>query len=237
MNRAIFLATVRERINNSGRMVLLGLFVLLGVLEAVQARTGGGAPGHTLVVYLALVLGSGLIGTDVSAGVLHLLFLRPVSRMEYVLSKWLAVSAGCAVVAFLRLALYVGILSLGRSPVDWDAVTQNGLDCLLVSFGVSAVLACFSALGEGYADLRIYLLVFLLGVVLQALGGLRGEPWWDVVARQIYEVLVPRIDLGSALDTTATLILALVSYLSTVSAAVTLAVVAVNRRELSYAAG
>lgn len=237
MNRAIMLATFKERINNPGRMILLGLFALIGVIEAVQARNGGDAPGHILVVYLALVLGSGLIGTDVSSGVLHLLFLRPVTRAEYVWSKWLAVSVGCAAVAITRLVFYVVILSLSHAAIDWDAVMQNGLDCLLIPFGVSAVLACFSALGEGYADLRIYLLMFLLGVVLQSLGGLRGEPGWEAVARQIYEVLVPRVELSSAPGTTIVLLQTVVSYLSTVTAAMALAVVAVNRRELTYAAG
>src|SRR4029079_16239697 len=65
-------------------VVLPVLVELGGIAGPVDPRILGG------VLWNGLLFGAGIIGLEASTGVLQLVFARPVTRAEYVLSRWLA---------------------------------------------------------------------------------------------------------------------------------------------------
>jgi ABC-type transport system involved in multi-copper enzyme maturation permease subunit len=234
VNRTLILAALKDRFTNANRLFILGAFLLIGVLP--QCFSSSQLPGTTLVVWFAIVLGGGLIGSDVSSRVLHLVVARPVTRAEYVISRWFAVGLSCTVVAWLRLGLVCAIFVARGTPVPSNDVVIHLLDSCALAFGVTSVLAFFSALADGYADLRIYLLGWLLVSVLGFVSSVAGSIWLDVAA-QLSCVLLPMLNLKETFGFTVEFLNVVVIYLSTVTGCLALGIVVMNRKELTYAAG
>jgi len=146
------------------RMSLLGLALLF-----VYLFTDGNDrfPLILITPFLVWVLGSGIIGRDLSSGVAHLLFTRPLTRTDYALTKW--VSLTLAVWFFQGCVLLIwcfGKFYYGRVP-------QPFLE-LLGEFGVAAWMACtlstvvilFSTIMAGLGDLALLLYIHVILLVL-----------------------------------------------------------------------
>jgi len=226
----------RQRLTSPVRMAILSMLTgmpLLGVAfmpGAGLALLGGGQG-------LILTLGAGMIGQDLSSGVLQLLFARPVRRPEYVVSRWLGVGVAAAAISLLQLAIACGLLAgRGAVPTTQDIVIFGG-GRMLESFGGAAVLALFSSLIGGFGDLGIYLLVNLGASIVQMAGQVKGWVWLSRTGAEIGGALTPTIDLTRLLTATPMPWYPIVSYASTVVLCLALAIVVVNRKELSYASG
>ena len=100
-----------------------------------------------------------------------------------------------------------------------------------------AVMMLFSSLVNGIGDVGIY----VLGVVTAGIAGSAGNALHSpAVARAAEEVsrfLTPAVRLGFLAGDGRVPWFEAVSYLSTVTLCVALAIVVVNRKELSYASG
>ena len=115
MNVTLVSALLRQRLASPMRMFIL--FALTVPALGISALTGAFAPVVGGGYWFALVLAAGAIGQDVSSGVLHLTFARPVTRSSYVLSRWGAAAAGGFALALARLLLACALLSLrGAAP-------------------------------------------------------------------------------------------------------------------------
>ena len=99
------------------------------------------------------------------------------------------------------------------------------------------MLAPLSSLIAGFGDLALYLLLNLGGGFVQGLGQIRGWPGMERLGAEILASLMPGIDLGRLLATTAMSWYPTVAYASTVTICLALAIVVVNRKEISYASG
>ncbi len=234
MSAAIVLATLRQRFTSPLRLVLL---VMLGwtPMLAIVVVPQTGFVALTDCYFLALVLAAGMIGQDVSSGTLQLALARPVTRAQYVLSKWLAVSAGTIFVVLLQVGVAALVMALRHVPVPWNdasLVLGNGL---LLACGTAAVMAFFSSLLPGFGDLGLLFLVFFSGQVLGGIGAMKSWPALVRAADELQRVLKPQLDLGFLAQGAPTPWFDVVSYLSTVTLCLALAVMVVNRRELSYA--
>ena len=90
MNATLLLSFWRQRFTSPIRLVLLAVAFGVPLLILVFMPSAGFTPlGDT--TGLALIFAVGMIGQDLSSGVLQLLFARPVRRAEYVVSRWLGV--------------------------------------------------------------------------------------------------------------------------------------------------
>jgi ABC-type transport system involved in multi-copper enzyme maturation permease subunit len=226
----------RQRLTSPVRMAILAMLAgmpLLGVAFMPGAGLAllGGAQG------LILTLGAGMIGQDLSSGVLQLLFARPVRRPEYVVSRWLGVGAAAAALGLLQLGIACALLAArGAVPTAQDILMFGG-GRVLESFGGAAVLALFSSLIGGFGDLGIYLLVNLGAGIVQMVGQVRQWLWLARAGAEVSAALTPTIDLVRLVTTAPMPWFPIVSYASTVVLCLALAIVVVNRRELSYASG
>ena len=229
MNGALMVALLRQRMTSPVRVVLLVFlfgFPLLGAW-AMQSARGLGDP-----FMIALVLGAGAIGQDLSSGVLQLTFARPVSRSSYVLSKWAAIALASAGIALVQLALGFLLLSSRGEPMTASALARSAGETVASAAGVGGVIVLFSSLLPGLGDLALFLLLGLGGSLMGFLGQARSLPTLAKIGQEMSSFAVPHADLSLGSPGS---VYALVAFASNLALALALAIVVLNRRELSYA--
>jgi len=235
VNPTLVLALLRQRFTSPLRLVFLLLLGWMPMIAILMAPRGGFAPLGDCY-FIALTLAAGMIGQDLSSGTLQLLLARPVTRTQYVLSRWIAVAAGAMAVVLLQVLLAALIMLVRGAPVPWDRAALLLGDDALVALGAGAVVALLSSLSAGIGDLGLLLLVFVSGQVLEKVGMFKSWTWLVLGSEELSRVLKPELALAGFLPGGGPAPwLALVSYLSTVTLCLGLAIVVMNRRELSYA--
>lgn len=234
MNATLVTTLWRQRATSPVRLLLLAMLCVMPLL-GVAFMPGAGLAMLGSAQAIILTLGAGMIGQDLSSGVLQLLCARPVRRRDYVLSRWLGVALAAAAISLLQLAIACALLSSrGALPTPQD-IALFGAGRVLESFGIAAVLALFSSLIGGFGDLAIYLIANLGAGVVQMVGQAKGWSWLTRAGAEIGGALTPTIDLPRVIAASPMPWLPIVSYASTVVLCLALAVVVINRKELSYA--
>ena len=234
MNPTLITTFWRQRLASPVRLVIL-LFMVSTPLLMVTAMPQMGVSALGEAIPIAMLFAVGMIGQDVSSGVLQLVFARPVRRSEYVISRWLAVGlAGSAVVAVQAGGAW-GVLALrGHSP-DAHAMLAFVAARMLQMFGVAAVMALLSSLVAGVADLAVYILINIIA----GLGSLAAQAkGWAALARAadlLRAALAPAVELDRVAAGGPAAWLTVVAYLSTIALCLALAAEVMNRRQLSYA--
>ncbi|MGH7725672.1 MAG: ABC transporter permease subunit [Candidatus Eiseniibacteriota bacterium] len=233
MNRTLIFHTILQRaVSPRGILVLL----LLGfpvLLVAFEPRLGFSMMQSGGV--FAVLLGAGLIGQDISSGVLGLLFARPVTRSAYVLSRWFGVGAFAAGAVILQLALGSLAMTIRGAPPALDLLARTAIEQLLAVFGTVAVFTLLSSLLPAVVDLVVWALLHLGAGALAIAGGIAASPVLLRASREMSRFLSPGLDLKTTLGGGVLGWFDLVSYLSTVTLCLAVAIVILNRREFSYA--
>jgi ABC-type transport system involved in multi-copper enzyme maturation permease subunit len=233
MNRTLVTAFWRQRLSSPIRVVILSMMITIPVLMcAAMPAVGLGALGEALP--LMMVFAVGMIGQDVSSGVLHLLLARPIRRWEYVVNRWLAVGLAASGAVVLQMGLASLALAGRGSP---PSIEQFGLlagSRLFEVWGGAAAMTLFSSLIGGLGDLALYALgtigIGLFGMIAQAKG-------WALAGRigaELQALLAPKVDLPQIVAGFVSWH-GIVSYLSSITLCMVIAIVVLNRKELSYA--
>jgi ABC-type transport system involved in multi-copper enzyme maturation permease subunit len=233
MNATLILALLRQRLSSPARVVLALTFFSFPLLIALAA------PGDGLLRVdwlFALVLGGGMVGQDVSSGILSGIFARPIRRAEYALSRWAAVVLGASILVVLQTVVGLAILAMRGAEPDVSAMALKAVAAVLTVAGVSAVLLLFSCWVNGLGDLGIYLVGYMFANLLGIVGWKASWSWLTRGGTELSKFLIPRLD-PAQLFSTAFSAFDLASYLSTIVLCLALAIVLLNRKELSYAAG
>ena len=133
------------------RMILLVLLAALPVLIGLLIRVAGGRPDpdrvlDTLVVrfvmpLLALIVGTGVLGSEIDDGTAVYLMVKPIARWRIVLSKAL-VAAGLTAILVVPAVVFTTVLLGGRGDVGTTMV-GFAVACLV---GGSAYAIAFLAL-------------------------------------------------------------------------------------------
>jgi ABC-type transport system involved in multi-copper enzyme maturation permease subunit len=234
LNLALVRNGLRQRLGHPIAMAILCLFGILG-LAALYLNGGSDLTNIQLSFPAAFVLGAGIIGRDVRSGVLQLVLARPVTRSDYVISRWISVSA--CVAAYSLIMMLAGSLVLaaaGRPPAAGEIV-GIALQVVFSSFGVVSVLLLLSSLLPGFMDIGAWLVLMLLTSVFQMIGEMKGMEVASRLAKELQDFLLPSLDLVDALSTSPPSWYAIVSYVSTVTICVAGALAVFNRKEISYA--
>lgn len=238
MNRELVIAWLRQRLTSPMRVVLLALaffFPLLMVLFVPGAPLGLLGANAT---QFALILAAGMIGQDVSAGVLQLVFARPVARHEYVFSRWAAAAAGAAALMVLQVAIVSALAALRGHPHEFGESGLFALESALHAIGIVSVMTLFSALVPGLADLGVLLVAGFTGTLLSTIGqSVHTVAFLSRIGEEMSHFVSPEVPLASLATGSPIPWYAIASYLSTITLCLGLAIVAMNRKELSYAAG
>jgi ABC-type transport system involved in multi-copper enzyme maturation permease subunit len=236
VNATILLATLRQRLSSPIRVLMLGFLMLTSLGMVAVTRTLVPVEGQGLM--FGLILAAGAIGQEIASGVLTLTFARPITRSAYVLSRWLAAGALASGLALAQLAMGAAIVLArgGAAPAAGD-LAAYALEGVLLAFTGSAVLVMLSSIATGLGDVGLWVTGIFLGKMVEGLGQIKE---WPVVVRAAQEVqgfLYPQVRLGWLFGHGDPSWFALVSVVSTLALSLAVAVMVVNRKELSYAAG
>jgi ABC-type transport system involved in multi-copper enzyme maturation permease subunit len=122
---------------------------------------GFAAPGSmwpSLVVLLAIITGSAIIGPEFSTGALQLIVSKPVRRSVYLLSRVTGVFAGVVLAAFVALAAETaGRLLRGDEALPWQRLVTMFGGALATSLLAIAMLTLLGSLTRAYFNVAIYL--------------------------------------------------------------------------------
>ena len=233
MRTALWLSLWRQRLTSPVRMVVLAALVFMPLL-LVAAMPGVGFAPLGDVQGIVLLFAAGLIGQDVSTGVLQLLLARPVRRWEYVIHRWLAAAVAATAMCWVQALVAWGLMNLRGGAPPIEALLLFIAGRFLDVFALAAVITLLSSLIGGLGDLAIYL---LFTIALGILGAVAQTAGWQTLVPVIQiasDFVNPKFEMAQ-IRAGAPSWYAMASYLSTVSLALWLAVVSVNRKELSYA--
>ena len=234
MSPALIAAFVQQRARSVPRMLLAFSLFTFPLLVLAIARGAGVAPLQTGQGF-AVILGAGLIGQDVSSGTLQLLFARPVTRAEYVVSRWLGAALTASCLSAVQIAIGSVFLALhGAPPGGGQLAIVLGVQ-VLNAFGTVSVLLLFSTLLPGIGDVIAIFVAAATGQALQLGAALFRAPWLARAGQELVRFVNPSLDLGAIFGSGPVSWFEVVSYFSTVTLCVALAIVVMNRRELSYA--
>jgi hypothetical protein len=234
VNPTLIAALFRQRARSVPRLLLTFSFFLLPLLVLLVARGAGLTALHTGQAF-AVFVGAGLIGQDVSSGTLQLLFARPVSRGEYVVSRWLGAGLAAAGLVLAQLVLGVGLMALHREVPQAQELALFAGGQVLAAIGTISVLLLFSTLLPGVGDFLAVLVAGITGQALQLGAALFRAPWLARAGEEISRFVAPNLDLAALFSGGPISWFEVVSYFSTVTLCVALAIAVMNRREMSYA--
>jgi hypothetical protein len=205
VSRPVFMNTLRWFLDSPARLVAAGLmmlFVWLVVGGAAHIIVNGTPQtgvfdtpasalaryGNVILTLVGWILGLGVIRREISSGAIQLVLLRPLTRADYVLSKWAALAAlNLAFLAFLDAVLLLkgggSLLNAGLLAV---ILAQAGQVLAL-----AAVITFLSAVPSGLGELGLLLLA---GVALLVLGHYaQDQPWLTRLVDGGFKVLRPQV--------------------------------------------
>jgi hypothetical protein len=151
------------------------------------------------------------------------------------MNRWLGVAAAGFAVSLLQLALACAILAARGHAATAPVVLAFTAGRLVECLGLAAVLALLSSLIGGFGDLGLYLLASLSSTIVQMAGQVKGWPWLQRLGAELLASLNPAIDFDLLMNTSPMPWFPIVAWLSTVTACLAVAILVINRRELSYA--
>lgn len=236
MNHALLVGFWRQRAASPFRLALLAFVVGLPLLPLLVMPQMGLAPLND-VKALILIVVAGAIGQDVSSGVLQLLFARPIRRSEYVLCRWTGASLAAIALCVFQIAVAFGLLAARGAAPPAASVLEMAGEHVLMSVGLCAVIVLFSSILNGIADVGLWVIGSLTATIVGVAGSALQRPWLARVGKELERVLTPTVSLGFLSTPGSIPWFDIASYLSTITLCLALAIMAVNRKELSYATG
>lgn len=233
MNSTLIHAFLRQRLTSPMRLGLVFLMTIfpiggVAIMGSLQVVSGIAGP-------IAFILAAGAIGQDLSSGTLTLLFVRPVTRLEYVLSRWIAATIGAFGICLGTYLIATLLMFVRGTPPEAAALLQLVLDTATTTAGSSAIMIMLSSLGGGLADVGLWVATMVSVQMLTVLGQFKQWPWLLRACSEIQHVLSPELSFAWMFQHMPPSWFAIAAWLSTVTLALAVANLRMNRRELSYA--
>jgi ABC-type transport system involved in multi-copper enzyme maturation permease subunit len=233
MNPTIFVTALRQRFTSIPRLLLVGAVFAGPILFAMMVREIGLQGVRTGPVF-AFLLGAGILGQETSSGVMQLLFARPVRRWQYVLTRWLAIAAAASALVLAQIAITCLVVAAHGLPPAREILALAG-DQVLQAVGTTSVILFFSSFLSGVGDVLGIVLTFMTAQIAGAVAQFREMPWLARASAEVMRFLGPQFPLGPMLNGGGVPWFELVSYVSTVTLCLAVAMVVLDRREISYA--
>jgi hypothetical protein len=235
VNRTLVLGLIRQRLASPLRATIIGLVVVVPA-TIISALPGAGLAVLGDAIPIAMVFAVGMIGQDVSSGVLQLVLARPLKRWEYVISRWLGVAFGASAASLAQIGLAWAVMALRGFAPEPTAVALFAAGREIEIFGLAAAMALLSSLVGGFGDLALYVMLNIAGGALSLAGQIWRSAALQWVGEQLGAWITPRIDLVQIVSGTPSWF-TIATYASNVSLSLLVAVLIMNRKELSYASG
>ena len=97
-----------------------------------------------LGVLLVVLLGASSYSREKNHGILPALLAKPISRVDFILGKYVGTAATIALVMLVMAAVYIAVILLSNNGVSWKIVTAIYLSLLEVAL-ITSVMTFFSS--------------------------------------------------------------------------------------------
>jgi ABC-type transport system involved in multi-copper enzyme maturation permease subunit len=246
--RSTFREAVRDRVMFLVVAFGAGVLVLSRVLAPLAMGEGGRVTvdlGLSTLGLLGLVIvalvGTGLVHKELERRTIYVVLTRPVSRAAYLIGKWLGLTVTMAVAVLAMGAILTAIAVASRGPAVIGPLTQAVVLLVCADAVLAALAVLFSSLSTPVLSTVYTLGLYATGYWTRDLRDFaRGMPPGLADLMRTISYLVPNLDLfnlrSDVAQATVTsglhMSLALLYAAMYITAALALAVVAFERREL-----
>ena len=260
MNKAICATTWREFKANKVRCSILTLLFLLPVAFYTLVRLNWDnayevdmiSPPIIALAY-TLLWSVGVIGREVQNGTIGLVFTRPITIANYVVSKWFAVSFAAAICS-VQAGVIEHLISSFYNPSLLFSLEffSNCCERFFICFGFAAVMVMLSSLVSGMKDIAVLAGFALLWGITNMIGGMLRSDLGifnqyanviyplaglvDLYNKMMMQAFFPSLSIEPMLDLNFLYLPAILNYGALVTACLASSIFLLNRKEFSYAA-
>lgn len=233
-----------------GFVMPIGMKVASMFHGAADSQTFEMLTGKVGVAFVLMVLCLGLAGNSATQGrggeYLPLIFTRPITRSEYVLSKWFIITLIGGGFAALQNIIICGIgLGFGETitaAAVLSMLLERFLDAALISAAMILTMLNRNPAFQIVAILSFY--IWLAGQTIppvsvagMSAGGdlsLEATKFMLSVSTYIADLILPTVNVYDLLSTRVFSFTPLIAYVSTVTLYLTFAIATTNKREFFY---
>lgn len=207
MAKNVFQEVIRDRILYIIPLYALILAIAFRAIPEFTATSSdkifldfGLATMNIIGLIVAIFIGTGLVNKEIEKRTILVLIAKPISRSEFIASKYLGLSAIIAVLIVIMTMIYLGFLQIGKISYP---MTSIFLATLFMFFQLCLITAVAITLGVFTSSLIATALtyaVYLMGNITQdllALGKLSSNPTMERITQSLYLILpdLSRLDL------------------------------------------
>ncbi|MDB9454800.1 ABC transporter permease [Dolichospermum circinale] len=207
MAKNVFQEVIRDRILYIIPLYALILAIAFRAIPEFTATSSdkifldfGLATMNIIGLIVAIFIGTGLVNKEIEKRTILVLIAKPISRSEFIASKYLGLSAIIAVLIVIMTMIYLGFLQIGKISYP---MTSIFLATLFMFFQLCLITAVAISLGVFTSSLIATALtyaVYLMGNITQdlfALGKLSSNPTMERITQSLYLILpdLSRLDL------------------------------------------
>lgn len=261
MNKTIFKYTIMSACLDPMKLLyvaLLGFVVPIGMKiaslmhGATDSQTFEMLTGKVGVAFILMVLCLGLAGNTSTQGgrggeYLPLIFTRPVSRAQYVISKWLAITAIGGILVAVQNLIVAGIGAMfGEvlSPLALSTmIAERFLDAALIGAAMLLTMLNKHPYFQIVAILAFY--VWMTGQTLPPVSVAGPGGGTDELSLQatkvllsssqvVSELVLPTVNIYDLVNSAQFWPLPVLTYCSTLAVYLLLSIMVINRREFFY---
>jgi ABC-type transport system involved in multi-copper enzyme maturation permease subunit len=160
----------------------------------------GLAAMNVICLIVAIFIGTGLVNKEIEKRTILVLIAKPISRSEFIASKYLGLSAVIAVLITTMTIIYLGFLQLGNVTYPVISILLAALFLFFQLCLMNAVAITLGVFTGSLIATALTFAVYLMGNITQdlvALGRLSGSPGMERITKFLYLVLpdLSRLDL------------------------------------------
>ena len=184
--------------------------------------------------FITAIIAFGMISQEVSSGAAQMILVRPVGRLEYVMSLYVATCVAALAVSLAELGMVATIANLRGLPTDGQLFLFSALEIVAKVVSTAAVVTLLSSMARGLADLGIYALIVVSDSLFNFLATFGHQVWAKWIKVGLGWLLTTGITSGQLRAGGSELGKAVARLAVTVVGCVALGHLAVRRRELTY---
>lgn len=233
MNWGLARAFWMHRIRSRMRMGLILLAVVTGLLRvAMVPGTWPALPWDA--VYITMLLGFGMISQDVSSGAAQMILVRPVTRFEYLFSRYIATCLGALAVVFVEATATVAIAGYRGAPLGGGYVLAAYLSVTSKVISFAAVVVLLSGMSRGLGDVASYAALLITTVFMNFLDTVARQPWAGRIQDVLEALVTPGFEIQQLIMGGATLWQPALQLVAIIVGCFALGYLLFRRRELTY---
>ncbi|MDB9308243.1 ABC transporter permease subunit [Aphanizomenon sp. CS-733/32] len=207
MAKNVFQEVIRDRI-----LYIIGFYAIILAIafRAIPEFAGttsnkifldfGLATMNVIGLIVVIFIGTGLVNKEIEKRTILVLIAKPISRSEFIASKYLGLSAVIAVLITAMTIIYLGFLQVGQVSYPIISIFLATLFLFLQLCLITAVAITLGVFTSSLIATSLTFAVYLMGNVTQdlvALGKLSQNPGMERITQSLYLILpdLSRLDL------------------------------------------